>query len=275
MRIEKLLSKGFINWLMKEAPPRNKLLSNIDRIKKEVQLGDVLLVEGRSRVSEVIKVITRSPWSHAALYIGSLNDIQDEQLHELAIKHLKKSEIENEHFVVEGVLGRGFIVTPLATYGQHHMRICRPDGLTQKDTQSVITCALKKVGKQYSTRHIFDLARFLLPWRIFPRRWRSSLFHYKEGGVTDEICTSMIAQAFESVNFPILPMLKSKPGNKYELIQRNPLLFAPCDFDYSPFFSIIKYPLLEEQLGEYKDLPWNNTITSQDNGEFTVNNKVN
>src|SRR5690349_7247930 len=34
--------------------------------------GDVLLVEGASRVSTVIKYLTQSTWSHAALYVGPL-----------------------------------------------------------------------------------------------------------------------------------------------------------------------------------------------------------
>ncbi len=37
--------------------------------------GDVLLVEGNSRISTAIKYLTQSTWSHAALYIGdALND---------------------------------------------------------------------------------------------------------------------------------------------------------------------------------------------------------
>ena len=32
--------------------------------------GDVLLVEGNTRVSGAIKYLTQSTWSHAALYIG-------------------------------------------------------------------------------------------------------------------------------------------------------------------------------------------------------------
>ena len=33
--------------------------------------GDVLLVEGESRVSMAIKVLTQSNWSHAALFVGT------------------------------------------------------------------------------------------------------------------------------------------------------------------------------------------------------------
>ncbi len=35
-----------------------------------LQPGDVLLVEGQTRVSVAIKYLTQSTWSHAALYAG-------------------------------------------------------------------------------------------------------------------------------------------------------------------------------------------------------------
>lgn len=35
-----------------------------------LRLGDVLLVEGNTRVSTAIKYLTQSTWSHAALYVG-------------------------------------------------------------------------------------------------------------------------------------------------------------------------------------------------------------
>src|SRR5215813_14870911 len=36
--------------------------------------GDVLLVEGNTRVSSGIKYLTQSTWSHAALYVGDALD---------------------------------------------------------------------------------------------------------------------------------------------------------------------------------------------------------
>ena len=39
--------------------------------------------------------------------------------------------------------------------------------------------------------------------------------------------------------------------------KRNPRLFTPKDFDYSPYFDIIKYPFLGlDDLGVYRRLPW-------------------
>ena len=38
-------------------------------LRKSLEPGDVLLVEGNSHISGVIKYLTQSTWSHAALYV--------------------------------------------------------------------------------------------------------------------------------------------------------------------------------------------------------------
>jgi len=124
------------------------------------------------------------------------------------------------------------------------------------------------LGLQYDVRQIFDLARFLIPWTIFPRRWQSSLFSYNPGTSTKQSCSSLLAEAFSSVHFPILPVLKEQ-GGSMEILMRNPRLFTPSDFDFSPFFEIIKYPIFElSERGVYRDLPWNKQgLYSNDDGQ--------
>ena len=41
-----------------------------ERSAASIRKGDVMLVDGDQRVSEVIKYLTQSSWSHAALYVG-------------------------------------------------------------------------------------------------------------------------------------------------------------------------------------------------------------
>ena len=74
------LSGMLTKWLTKdpEHPSESVLLLNFDRLSYELRPGDVILVEGRSKVSEVIKMTTQNPWTHAALYIGRLYEIEDE-----------------------------------------------------------------------------------------------------------------------------------------------------------------------------------------------------
>ncbi|HXS02946.1 MAG TPA: lipo-like protein, partial [Rhodanobacter sp.] len=44
--------------------------SRFDLLQASLKHADVLLVEGSSRISGVIKYVTQSSWSHAALYVG-------------------------------------------------------------------------------------------------------------------------------------------------------------------------------------------------------------
>ena len=113
-------------------------------------------------------------------------------------------------------------------------------------------------GQPYNIRHLLDLMRFMLPWTLLPRRWASSLFRTSTGQVESGICSSLIAEAFTSVHFPILPYIKPDQTQGMEIFQRNPYLFTPKDFDYSPYFEIIKYPLFnpDEPLPYYRRLPW-------------------
>ena len=39
-------------------------------VRNALQPGDILLVEGNSRLAATIKYLTQSTWSHAALYVG-------------------------------------------------------------------------------------------------------------------------------------------------------------------------------------------------------------
>ena len=50
---------------------------DIDRLKLHLRKGDVVLVCGDQRVSEVIRYLTQSSWSHSAIYIG-------DELHDLS-----------------------------------------------------------------------------------------------------------------------------------------------------------------------------------------------
>src|SRR4029078_4224452 len=83
-----------------------------------------------------------------------------------------------------------------------------------------------------------------------------------------------IAEAFTSVTFPILPfIIKNEKTSRFEIVHRNPHLFAPKDFDYSPYFEIIKYPIFDphEPLPYYRRLPWaKEGILHQDRGILNV-----
>lgn len=242
-------------WLSKEEPPSPIPLCDFNRLGFELRTGDVILVEGRSRVSEVIKIITQSPWSHSILYVGRLYDIADPDLRSVISYHYDGDP--EDQLIIEAMIGRGTIISSLGKYKHDHLRICRPAGLSPKDAEAVIGYSVKQLGWDYDVRQILDLARFFFPWSFLPRRWRSSLFQHNAGGPTRTVCSTLLAEAFNAVDFPILPFIDRADDGSVRFRKRNPRLFAPRDFDYSPYFSIIKYPYLGiNDVGVYHRLPW-------------------
>ena len=258
-----------VNWLKHKKPLPRTPLSDFERIRQELKHCDVVLVEGRSRVSEVIKLITQSSWSHAALHIGCMSDIEDPEVRE-KLGRFYQGPAEQQ-LIIESELGLGTVVRPLTVYENEHLRICRPRGLGVKDGQKVIAYAIERLGTAYNVRQIFDLARFLFPWFIMPRRWRSTLFSTHPGRSTQTVCSTMIAEAFGNVRFPILPLVRRIEGDRVQLYMRNPKLCTPSDFDYSPYFDIIKYAFLDfHHHAEQRLLPWQDAarLTEEERGLY-------
>jgi len=192
--------------------------------------GDVLLVEGDQRVSVVIKYITQSTWSHAALFVGEAGGEAGE--------------------LVEADIRRGVIVVPLEKYRDFNVRICRPVGLTDEDCARVAAFVTARVGQEYDLRNVTDLARYLFP--VGPRRWRG-LATLGSGEASRAICSTLIAEAFQSVRYPVLPeRLVARGGERFRL--RHHSLFTPRDFDLSPFFQVVK-PTLERGF-DYRQMAW-------------------
>lgn len=254
-RLKKRVWDTATEWLTHEPEDPSTHLSDYERMRHEIRPADVVLVEGRSRVSEIIKTITLSSWSHAALYIGRLHDIEDRDLRDY-IQYLYDAD-PGEPLMIEAMLGEGTFIAPLSKYEDFHVRICRPKGLSHADAEKVVRYCVGCVTLGYDIRQLLDLARFMFPYGLLPRRWRSSLFEHNSGLPTQTVCSTMIAQAFHEVNFPVLPLLISHGRAEMSLKERNTKLFTPRDFDYSPYFEIVKYPLFSiDELTTYRKLPW-------------------
>lgn len=201
--------------------------------------GDVLLVEGSSRISSAIKYLTQSTWSHATLCVAP-PDPHADKAHESAV-------------LLEADVARGVQLVPLSNYSSLHTRICRPVGLTSAELTSVIQFAVQRVGHQYDMKHIFDLARYLVPNPPVPVRYRRRLLAVGSGDPTRAICSALIAEAFHAVGYPILPTARllaptdpvAEADHKEALHIRHHSLFTPRDFDVSPYFDIVK-PTLEQ-----------------------------
>lgn len=206
--------------------------------------GDVVLVEGNSRVSGVIKYLTQSTWSHAALYAGD--------------RFGKTTETGEPHVFVEAVLGEGVVTAPLSKYQDFHTRVCRPAGLNAHDCERVASYMINKLGLNYDVKNIIDLMRYLMPMPV-PARFRRRMIALGSGDPTKLICSSLIAQAFEVVRYPILPKIEligSRETRREILHIRHHSLYTPRDFDISPYFSVVK-PTIETGF-DYKRLRWAN-----------------
>lgn len=266
-RFKNYLWNKFVKWLTYESPGKHSPLTNFERLRYELRQGDVLLIEGRSNVSEIIKSITQSIWTHSCLYIGRLHDVDDIALRD----HIQKYRHSNpdEQLVVEAILGKGIIISSLDDYEGEHIRICRPRSITRTDSQTVIQYCIKRLGSDYNVRQIMDLARFMFPYWFLPRRWRSSLFEHNAGKPTKTVCSTMIAEAFAKIRFPIIPVVHQDKAGKLKVLRSNSKLITPRDFDHSPYFDVIKYPILDfDELGIYRTLPWDQTgVHFNDHGD--------
>jgi hypothetical protein len=158
--------------------------------------------------------------------------------------------------LVEANLGEGVVGAPLSKYHQYHTRICRPIGLTADDCARVCTYAAERIGFDYDVKNIFDLLRLLMPMPV-PRRWRRRMMSLGSGHPTRIICSALIAQAFEHVRYPILPKItraESEAARREILEIRHSSLYAPRDFDISPYFQLVK-PTIERGF-DYRGLTW-------------------
>lgn len=256
MGILKAINEKVTQWLTEDRDPEEIPICDFEQICYELRPCDVILTEGRNRVSDVIKYVTQSAWSHSALYIGRIHDIANPEIRSKVLEHFD-GEADTQ-LVIEGLLGSGTVINALTNYQKDNLRVCRPRGLSLQDSQKVLDFVISKLGHDYDVRQILDLARLMLPWSIMPRKWRSSLFTNKPGQVARTICSSLIAEAFTAVHFPILPHVQSSSDTGIELFHRNPRLYTPKDFDYSPYFEILKYPYVGiDKQPAYRALPWN------------------
>ena len=160
-----------------------------EQLDRSLAPGDLLLVEGNSRVSTAIKYLTQSTWSHVCMYAGVGED--------------------GKGYLVEADLVAGVIRSPLTKYVGYNLRICRPVNLTEQDRRATIQYVLDREGYLYDTRNIFDLMRYLLPTPPVPSQFRRRLIAFGSGDPTKAICSTLIAQAFQSVKYPILPQTGS------------------------------------------------------------------
>lgn len=214
-------------------------------IEATVRAGDVLLVEGQQRISTAIKYLTQSTWSHAALCVSVPAPGSGE-----TAQFVEADAVEGVRIVGTGEF-EGF-----------HTRICRPVGLAPGDIVEITEFALRRVGDAYDLANVLDLARYLLPTPPVPGAWKRRMIALGSGEPTRAICSTLVAQAFQSIGYPILPDITHETTGDpacqdcvRDLLHiRHYSLFTPRDFDVSPYFLIVKPTTLTKF--DHRGLAW-------------------
>lgn len=223
--------------------------SDPETLRRVLQPGDVLLVEGNQKISAAIKYLTQSTWSHAALYVGDALP--------------EPADGAERPRLVEVTLGVGCTAVPLSRYRTYNTRICRPSGLTPEDRERIVAFMIGRIGLRYDMKNIFDMLRYFLPTPPVPVRWRRRMIAFGSGDPTRAICSTLIAEAYETIRYPILPEITRAPGrasaqsrySRQEILHiRHHSLYTPRDFDLSPYFRIVK-PTLEYGF-DYRSVLW-------------------
>jgi hypothetical protein len=279
-----LLRDAINRWLTRFLNQRIDRYERLHRndtelLKRHIRKGDVLLVEGDQRISAIIKHLTQSSWSHAALYIGDELVRRGGALSALAVEHFGK---EAEHLIVEA-LTEGVIVSPLVKYAEHNVRVCHPHRLRGPHLRIILDEAVRAIGWRYDMRNIVDLARHLAAVSLMPRRLRRNALQFGSGAATEVICTSLIGRLFHKVRFPVLPSVSEladaenaedvhrgswNPFRRWRARysgvyrHRDPTLLTPRDFDLSPYFAIVKFNVVKQRGFDYGRIEWEESDAS-------------
>lgn len=235
-RVGGMIGRRIARYLEKQTPGYQSFaVTPPQALRAALRPGDVLLVEGNRRISAAIKYLTHSTWSHAAFFAGGPDEAE----------------------LIEADLQEGVRAISLTTYTALNTRICRPEGLAAQDLARVVGFMRGSVGKSYDLKNVLDLLRYLLPQPPVPQRFRRRMLALGSGDPTRAICSTLIAEAFQQVRFPILPEIdpanRSRAALEAEQI-RHHSLYTPRDFDLSPYFRVVK-PTIEAGF-DYKALEW-------------------
>src|SRR5260370_14627881 len=110
--------------------------SSFRDLDENLRMGDVLLIEGNTRIAGAIKYLTQSTWSHAALCIG-------------------RGPWAGENALVEVDLIEGVRIVPASTYANFHTRIARPAGLSLNEAHPIAERAVRRPGPHYHLKDAF------------------------------------------------------------------------------------------------------------------------
>ena len=238
--LKRAIGERLATFLSKDLPGYQRLDTvALSEVAAALEKGDIVLVDGNTRISTAIKYLTQSTWSHACLYVG------------------EKGEDSAQLNLIEADLKNGVHLVNLDRYAKFNLRICRPVNLSIEETERLVEFARGRLGHVYDLKNVFDLIRYVVQKPAVPNRYRRSMISLGSGEPTKAICSTLIAESFQSLNYPILPRREGESGKGGEVplfYKQHFTHFTPRDFDLSPYFRIIK-PTIEKGF-DHHTLQW-------------------
>jgi cell wall-associated NlpC family hydrolase len=227
LSVRRALYRGLVNYLVTPAstapvsatpvrPPR-------EHLQPLLMPGDVILVSGRTRFSALIRRLTRSAWSHVAIYVGPGH-------HEDA-----------SHCVVEADVEAGVRLIPLEGLGDNEILVVRASQLPDAAREELVHYLLARVGHPYDLNHIVGMARLIL-FAPLPLGRLLSPRTMRAADPTRTICSTLIAHAFftAGVSIGISPAVAARlqqAAREYDSGTAEALDYlVPGDFERLPEF---------------------------------------
>src|SRR6478736_2186021 len=110
------ISRAILRYLSKPTKRYAPFFSPEPEIfRRALEPGDIVLIEGNTRLSAIIKFLTQSTWSHASLYLGP--------------RPGDTAPDGEPNVLLEAEAADGVTTVPLSKYCHLNLRICRAVGL--------------------------------------------------------------------------------------------------------------------------------------------------
>ena len=177
--------------------------------------GDVLLTEGNTRAAALVKRLTKSTWSHVAMYVGPLEEGPDPRC------------------IVEADIAAGVRSIRLSELDVLDIRILRPIGLNDAERCRLAKWVVARIGGEYDLKHAWMLARTFLPAPP-----KASLLPAPAGiaeSATRFICSTLLAIGFAQVGYPVPPIRTAVAAHG----TADPRYVIPSDFESASGFEVV------------------------------------
>jgi len=211
-------------------------LNDMSALERVIRPGDVMLVCGNTYLGEIIKWMTRSTWSHCAIYAGEKTLIEADNI---VYKDGKTQRIEPK--VIE---------SPLEKYSLFNIRLKRPVQITSEDLATVLATVRGEMGKKFDRKNLINFLLKNLGLRSFEP-------FESMGSANKYLCAALLARAFQEVGYPVIPELIRVEKESMKFRQRNYTHCAPGDFDRasSHYWQTIPFERFG-QIQHYKEIQW-------------------